>query len=428
MLLQLLSVLVLASASDLARDLAEAIDLPSAKERAERAAKLADRPEISLEDWLGAMRAFGEFGRPSGDRGFVHQPLRVLDAVEPTNLHVFVPESYQPEQPAPLILALHETQDGGEQMVQQWIDEARALGALILAPTEPIARDGCTFTPRERENVLAALRWMRRKFHVDENRVVLTGVGRGAQLAWDLALRRPDRFAALAPMLGGPRVALASPQDNLRLLENVAALPIRDLQGAQDDAALVDTLHLAFARLEKFGARDAKLIEFPERAASFDFAAVDWRGWIGSARREAVPERVVCCAASAGEARNAWVEITGVEKEIVEDVTRLLPGLNWKSLDASAQRARTLRELEKHTARLELVRTEPGRFGAKSSGVTSFRLLLTREMLGPNGLVEVRWKARTFARTAIADERVLLAEFVERFDPSFLPVAELCFP
>ncbi len=428
MLPHLLSALVLAAASDLAHDLAEAIDLPTARARAERAAVLADRPEVSLGDWLAVMRSFGEFGAPSGDRGFVHQPLRVLDAVEPTNLHVFVPDSYRPDKPTPLILALHEHDDGGEQMVEEWLEPARALGALILAPTEPIAREGCTFTPRERENVLAALRWMRRQFNVDERRIVLTGVGRGGHLVWDLALRRPDLFAALAPMLGGPRVALAPPQDNLRLLENVADLPIRDLQGAQDDAALLDTLHLAFARLEKFGARDAKLIEFPERGASVDFTAVDWHAWIGPARREPVPERVVCCAARAGDARNAWVEITGVDKEIVEDVTPLLPGLDWKSLDPAAQRARTLRELEKHTARLELARSEPGRFRAKSSGVTSFRLLLTPEMLGPNGLVELRWKARNLAKTAIADKHVLLAEFVERFDRGCLPVAELCFP
>ena len=72
--------------------------------------------------------------------------------------------------------------------------------------------------------------------------------------------------------------------------------------------------------------------------------------------------------------------------------------------------------------------SSPGRFRAKSTHVERFRLLLTREMLPEKGPVHVRVGSRTTKKAAVPDKALLLTEFVERLDRSFLPVAEVTVP
>ena len=139
---------------------------------------------------------------------------------------------------------------------------ADELGMLVLAPSEPGPNEGYTFTERERQATLSALRWARLGYNVDENRIFASGVSRGGHLAWDLALRHPGLFAAIAPMIGGPRIMVDRGENNIRYLENAAHLPIRDLQGEQDDAVVVHDVKRAFALLAGWKAPDAKLVLF----------------------------------------------------------------------------------------------------------------------------------------------------------------------
>ncbi|HLQ39310.1 MAG TPA: hypothetical protein VK348_15985, partial [Planctomycetota bacterium] len=78
--------------------------------------------------------------------------------------------------------------------------------------------------------------------------------------------------------------------------------------------------------------------------------------------------------------------------------------------------------------RLKVTMTESGRFSVEAAGVRKFRLLLLREMLGKDGSVEVRWAGKTYKHKPTADAAVLLREFVERCDRTFLPVAEVVVP
>jgi hypothetical protein len=78
-------------------------------------------------------------------------------------------------------------------------------------------------------------------------------------------------------MIGSPRFTLTEGQNNFRYIENVAQLPIRGLQGAQDDPALVWSVRHAFELLRGHAARDAELILFPELGHSFEMSAVDGR-------------------------------------------------------------------------------------------------------------------------------------------------------
>ena len=54
-----------------------------------------------------------------------------------------------------------------------------------------------------------------------------------------------------------------------------------------------------------------------------------------------------------------------------------------------------------------------------------FRLMLTPEMLDEKGALAVQFNRRKSSKRPKAGKEVLLREFAERFDRTFLPVSEL---
>jgi len=239
-------------------------------------------------------------------------------------------------------------------------------------------------------------------------------------------LRHPDLFAGAVPCVGGPRIELGA-RNNLRYLENVAHLPIRDLQGSQDDELLLMNLRLAFARLKKFAAPDAVLHEFADRGHDADLGAVDWVEFFGK-RRAQPPQRVVRLAADPTECRASWVEITAFEGKVAVDVAPAISASQWERLDEAGKRALLLDRLGDHTARLAVQDKGQGRFVAEGKLVKSFELRLTAAQLGKEGACEVRWQNRTLRKKVIPDAAVLVRDFVERFDRTFLPVAIVVVP
>jgi len=414
-------------APPLARRLADAIDLPGAAGRRAAARELARDQGVPLEAWLAAARALvpAEPGPPGTWTDEIALPQEGGRATAKLSMHV--PASYDAATPAPLLLALHGAGGDGSTEVERWRGVADELGMLVLAPTDPGANEGYRFTAEERGAALAALRWARRHYNVDENRIHLTGISRGGHLAWDLGLRRAGRFASLAPMIGGPR--LDPRQNNLRYLGNVAHLPIRDLQGEDDDPRMLFNLRLAFERLEALGAPDARLITFPGLGHAFDASAVDWAAFWKGARRDPHAESVTCCSAGvAGEEREAWVEILDVDHGVREEFTPRVAQAEWNALDDAGKRRLLAKQADEHTAHLTAKRVEAGRFTAEGDGVRRFRLLLDDSMFPAGEPVQVTWKGRTRTMHPKPDRRVLLEDFVERFDRTYVPVAELRLP
>lgn len=407
-------------------ELARLVDLPAAAARERAAEELAQRGLASVASWTAACRTFGTFAPMEPGPARHKVGLAVLDAVEPTELFLFVPKNYDPARPHPLLLWGHGAGGTGAPEYRRWEEVADRIGLLVLAPSEYGTQPGYGFTRRERQAQLAALRWARRLVNVDENAVFVGGCSRGGHLAWDLALRFPDLFAGALPCIGGPRMQLGE-QNNLRYLENVVHLPIRDLQGAHDDPLLLVNLRLAFARLQKLGAKDAVLHEFPDLGHDFDLAAVDWAEFF-QRRRDPARERVVRVAADPAEASAFWVAITGFDGKVAVDVAPQVNPATWDRLDEAGRRAVLLDRLGERTARLSVVHRGQGRFVAEGKGVRSFVLRLPEGMLGPGGVVEVKWQGRVVKKQAVVGARVLLRGFAERFDRTMLPVVEVAVP
>ena len=413
------------AAADLPKELARLVDLPTAAERRTAAGALAKKNLATIAEWTAACAAFGTFEakEPGPTRQTVD--LHVLGNVEPTEVFLYIPPGYEPSKRAPLLLWGHGAGGSGAREHLLWQDVADRTGLLVLAPTSVGREPGYAFSPREREGALAALRWARRTVNVDENAIFVGGWSQGGSMAWDLALRHPDLFAGALPCVGGPRIE-PGPRNNLRYLENIAHLPIRDLQGSEDDPLLLLNLRLAFARLKKLAAPDVVLHEFADRGHDADLGAVDWAAFFG--KRRAEPQRVVRLAADPAETRASWAAITGFESRVHVDAQPAVNADTWQRLDDAGKRALLLDRLAEYTARLVVQDKGQGRFVAESKLVKSFELLLSAPRVGKDGAVEVRWQNRTIRKKAGQDTAVLLEDFAERFDRTFLPVARVVVP
>lgn len=415
------------AAAELAAELATLVDLPTPQARQARADALAKRRDVGLEAWVAAMRGFGTFTAQPAGVTVARVDLPVGDTIEDTEIETYVPATYDPARAAPLALVGHGTGGSGRGLASLWRDAADALGMVVVAPSEAGANDGYAFSDRERQAAFAAVRWARRRFHVDENRVFVGGISRGGHLAWDLALRFPDHFAGIVPMIGGPRVNPVRGQNNLRYLANVVPLAIRDLQGSQDDPRLVFNVRTAFAKLKEAQATDAQLFEFPELGHSFDLAAVDWRAFFGESRRSPAPLRVVRAFARPGEGRAFWLEVEAGDKTVTEDVPLRATEAEWKRLEADDAAMRRFLDARTAacTARAEATRLGGNRFEVRSDKVARLRLLLSADMVDLAQPVRVVWNGKASARRVAPSPRLLLREFAERFDRTFLPIVEV---
>jgi len=409
-------------------ELAAAVDLPTAAERKKAALVLAKNKAVSLEGWLGLMRKFGPRGTRGAGKHTVTVPLSIEGKLEQTEITVYVPGSAKPSKPAPLLLTLHGSGGDGRYEWSRWREIADALGMIVLSPSEAVEASGYAFTRRERTSALATLRWARREFNVDENRIHVTGISRGGHLTWDLGLRHPDRFATLSPMIGGPRLDTRNGQNNLRYLENAAHTPIRDLQGDGDDPRMLFNLRLAFQRLKVFGAKDAELVIFPGMGHAFRMEAVDWKEFFSVRSRDPARPRVVRRSADLREGRAFWVEILAMDRAIKESFMPQVKVAEWNALDDAGKRRYIAAAAEKRTARLEVTRERAGVFSARGTAVRRFRLLLAADMFDPREPLSISWKGRTRTIRARPSKRALLLDFVERFDRTYLPVASVRIP
>lgn len=414
-----------ASARALHEQLARAIDLPSVDERRSAADELARTSTATLAEWGAACASFGTFAPLAAGPAREQVPLRVLERIDRVEVFLYVPPGLDPARPAPLLLWGHGAGGTGAGQHGLWQAVADRIGLLVLAFTSTESAPGYHFSPRERATALAVLRWARRRANVDENAIFVGGWSQGGHLAWDLALRHPDLFAGAIPVVGGPRLELG-PKNNLRYLENVAQLPLHDLQGAQDDPLLLANLRLAFARLAKLGAKRAQLVEFADRGHDADLAAVDWPTFFAH-RRTPQPRRVVRVAADPAETRAHWLELTRFGANVAPDSAPSVRA-GFDTMPEAEQRAHVLDRYATVTARLVAEDKGQGRFQCDGAHVNGFALLLTAAQLGKDGAVEVRLASKPLKKKAVAETAVLLREFVERFDRTFLPVARVVVP
>ena len=131
-----------------------------------------------------------------------HQYRRDLDDGSQQLYTVWIPESYNPQEPAPLIVSLHYggrvTPYYGQAMVQSLVAPAlKKLNAIIVAPD---TLGGPWTTEQNEAAVLGLIEHVCADYTIDDQRILLTGFSMGGAGAWQIGGRNQDRFCGVLPM------------------------------------------------------------------------------------------------------------------------------------------------------------------------------------------------------------------------------------
>ncbi len=166
---------------------------------------------------------------------------------------VVKPDNFDPHQKYPLIIFLHGRGESGDDLKLVKVHgpfkkvKELKLPVLIVAPQTPIDE-------RWDVDMLSALMdHLLEKLPVDRERVYLTGLSLGGYGTWDLAVRRPELFAAIAPICGGGKPSL---------VEKLKGISVWAFHGAKDSVVpLKNTTDMVNA-LYSLGS-DARLTVYP---------------------------------------------------------------------------------------------------------------------------------------------------------------------
>ena len=175
------------------------------------------------------------------------------DTLQPYAL--LVPKRYTGKEPFPLIVRLHG--HGWYEPFQcdprqEEIDQA-SPDAITLFPH---GRGSIDYMLQSEQDVLACVAEVKKDYHIDPDRVYLTGRSMGATGTWSLGAKRPDLFAGLAPVAGNAdsrvwerlwgwpapddspigrvKAAVSYAIDPVRYAENLSNLPVFAIHGSDD--------------------------------------------------------------------------------------------------------------------------------------------------------------------------------------------------
>jgi phospholipase/carboxylesterase len=201
-------------------------------------------PELRGEAGLLARLAPAE---PREDTGLLHVRN---DPGDRGGFSLYVPEDYSPERAWPLVMALHGGAGDGRGFLWSWLRDARALGAILVAPTALGQTWALTGEDVDSPNLARILDFVRTHWTLDPARLLLTGMSDGGTFSYVSGLEPASPFTHLAPCSAAFHPMLAQMADPAR----IRGLPIHLTHGALDWMFPVEMAREAHRALAAAGA------------------------------------------------------------------------------------------------------------------------------------------------------------------------------
>jgi poly(3-hydroxybutyrate) depolymerase len=194
----------------------------------------------------------------------------------PMEYQLYVPTSYDPAVPHPLIVLLHGLGSNPGQVIryQGLTDLAEERGYIVVAPMGYNSRGwyGSRGTGRSSErgdaandpenlgelsetDVMNVLEITRGELNVDPSRIYLAGHSMGGGGTWHIAIKYPDLWAALGPV--APAI-YTSPD----ALEAIRHIPVIVIQGDADNLVSTEVTRSWVAKMGELG-MEHRYIEIP---------------------------------------------------------------------------------------------------------------------------------------------------------------------
>ncbi len=273
-----------------------------------------------------------------------------------------VPLTYQPGKGYGLVVCLHGAGFSGDAYLERWQNR---LGDdyLLVCPTYP---SGAWFTRQAEDLVLAVIERVQAQYHVDPDRVFLTGMSNGGIGTWLIGMHHAQRFAGLAPMAGGLDGVL------MPFLANLRTTPVYIIHGAKDQVMPVE--------LSRTISRELAAIGYPhiyrEHEREHPMAGghffpreelPDLVAWFNAQRRNPLPASLTIVREASHFQSFGWVRIDATDPiaAFADDLVSKLDELTRK----------------KRYARLDASVTAPNRIHVEAGLVQRYTLFLNDQLV-----------------------------------------------
>jgi hypothetical protein len=339
------------------------------------------------------------------ERGYDSRPIgtlpdeRIQVQGQSYGLALSIPLTYQTSKGYGLIICLHGAGFTGDAYLERW--QARLGENYILAcPTYPA---GAWFTRRAEELVLATIRQVRQRYHVDPDRIFLTGMSNGGIGAWLIGMHHAPLFAGLAPMASGLDDVL------MPFLANLRNTPVYIIHGAKDQVMP--------ASLSRSIVRELTSLDYPyiyrEHQGEHPIAGGHYFPreelpalvtWFDSRRRDPLPTKLTLVREASRFQPFGWVRL---------DVTDPIAAFSDDLVDKRDQRI-----LQREYARLEANIVSANRIEVKTERIQRYSLFLNDRLIDPAKPVTIVTNGRvSFEGLVTASLETLLRQARLRQDP-----------
>jgi predicted peptidase len=181
---------------------------------------------------------------------------------------LYLPKAYETNRTTqwPLLLFLHGSGERTTNLFDvSWhgppklIRENHDLPFIVISPQCPPGKwwDNATLTA----SLLALLDDIQKQYRVDTNRTYLTGLSMGGSGTWNLGLKYPERFAAIAPICGTAYLKVLKSADSKKT-DAIKSLGIWIFHGAKDPTVSFNNSDRMNAALKEMGCTDLKYTKY----------------------------------------------------------------------------------------------------------------------------------------------------------------------
>jgi pimeloyl-ACP methyl ester carboxylesterase len=328
------------------------------------------------------------------------EQIMVRDRTYPFSLSV--PLTYQPSKSYGLVVCLHGAGFTGKDYLARWWPR---LGDdyLLVCPTYP---SGAWFTRPAEDLVLATIQHIRRYYHLDPDRIFLTGMSNGGIGTWLIGMHQAPLFAGLAPMASGLDDVV------MPFLANLRNTPSYIIHGVKDQVMPVELSRSIRRELTELGYphvyREHRR-EHPTAGGHYfpREELPDLVTWLNQQRRAPLPTTVTLVREASHFQPFNWVRI---------DSTDPIAAFSEDLIGNRDERVR-----RRQYAKLNATIVGPNRIEVKTELVQRYSLFLNDRLIDPSKPLSVWTNGRlSFEGPVTSSVDVLLRQARLRQDPQQL--------
>ena len=372
------------------------LDTPDPDEAERLLRSIQDHPGTSIERVTRIIETERRYGsRPIGT--LPDERIRIQGQTYAVALSV--PLTYQPSKGYALIVCLHGAGFSGDAYLERW--QARLDEDSILAcPTYPA---GAWFTRRAEDLVLATIRYVTQRYHIDPDRIFLTGMSNGGIGAWLIGMHHAPLFAGLAPMAGGLDDVL------MPFLANLRNTPVYIIHGAKDQVMPVALSRSIARELTALGYAHVYREHQGEHpvAGGHYFPREELPAlvtWLKAQRRDPLPSKLTVVREASRFQPFGWVRL---------DVTDPIAAFSEDLVDKQDERI-----MKREYARLEATIVSANRIEVTTERIQRYSLFLNDRLIDPAKPITIVTNGRlSFEGTLNASVETLLRQARLRQDP-----------